>query len=391
LRCIAGQWILTLADLMEGELELGGVVRPLADLRASSRATRDPEIPDCSSVTLETASRALVHWGGVSFAIRFVPNATPIPRERTKNLDFPFLNALLMTSLLHVAVVTVLLLYPYDLQAIQGDRGIDAAIELTTRPAPVQLRTTPPRAPPRPSQLMPTVPEPVAPTRRPIRAHGNGLSREAQLARIRARIKTLFGRDDQGAGIMQGQSPMNLADTLVNVIGTRGTSGVQDGPMGNGARGDGPVTGGPGGTSRDIGAIGPAGGLGRCTRGPCLGPDMRKRSDRGPPLELRPPRFGEALPKDVIRKVIDENKGQIRYCYERELQKNAELEGMVRVKFVIGATGRVVVAIITDSTLNNPAAEDCMRQKILTWVFPPPAGGGRVDVNYPFIFHSVDK
>ncbi len=105
---------------------------------------------------------------------------------------------------------------------------------------------------------------------------------------------------------------------------------------------------------------------------------------------MLPPRFGEALPKEVIRRVIDENKGQIRYCYEHELQKNVELQGVVRVKFVIGATGRVAVVLVTETTLGNPRVEECIKQKISTWVFPAPAGGGRVDVNYPFIFRAVE-
>jgi hypothetical protein len=400
LRGIAGEWLLAFADVMEGELEVGGVSRQLASVRASSLATRDAAIPGCSSVTLATDSRALVHWGGVTLAIRFVPSATPIPPERTKDLDFPFLNTLLMSSLLHVAVVAVLLLFPYDLQAIKGDRGLEAVFELIQRPAPVQPRSRPPKALPRPSVLEMKASKPAASTpsstfvndaRQPIRSQGNGLSREAQMARIQARMNALFGRNSQGLGRLQGQGTMNAAGTLANVISTLAASDMGEDVIGDGPRGDGPTTGGLGGTSMDIAAIGPADGLGRCTKGTCLGPDMRKRPDRDLPLEFRPPRFGEALPREIIRRIIDENKGQIRYCYERELQRNAELEGMVRIKLVIGATGRVAVVVVTDSTLNNPAAEECMRQKISTWVFPPPSGGGRVDVNYPFIFRSLDK
>lgn len=68
--------------------------------------------------------------------------------------------------------------------------------------------------------------------------------------------------------------------------------------------------------------------------------------------------------------------------------KNPELSGKVVVKFVISATGSVASATVTESTLDEPSVETCIVNKVKRWVFPEPAGGGIVVVNYPFIFSS---
>jgi hypothetical protein len=44
---------------------------------------------------------------------------------------------------------------------------------------------------------------------------------------------------------------------------------------------------------------------------------------------------------------------------------------------------------VRESTLKNDAVEQCIIDRIKTWKFPAPAGGGVVTVNYPFIFKST--
>jgi TonB family protein len=79
----------------------------------------------------------------------------------------------------------------------------------------------------------------------------------------------------------------------------------------------------------------------------------------------------------------------VRYCYEVELQRNQNLEGRVMMTWVIGATGAVAKVVVKETTLNNAGVEECLRSKIMTWKFPPPAGGGVVEVNYPFVFKAT--
>lgn len=96
----------------------------------------------------------------------------------------------------------------------------------------------------------------------------------------------------------------------------------------------------------------------------------------------------ESIPKEAIKKVINQNRNQIRFCYEFELQKNPRLTGKIRMKWVIDATGRVVKSKVMQDTIQTKRVGKCLRKKIMRWKFPAPTGGGIVEVNYPFVFES---
>jgi hypothetical protein len=49
------------------------------------------------------------------------------------------------------------------------------------------------------------------------------------------------------------------------------------------------------------------------------------------------------------------------------------------------------VDVLSKSTLVDPGFVDCMRQSFLSVSFPPPAGGGMVEVEYPIIFSPGDE
>ena len=114
--------------------------------------------------------------------------------------------------------------------------------------------------------------------------------------------------------------------------------------------------------------------------------DLDKKEQKQPQVVPRRPGVQGALDKEIIRKVVRQHRREIKYCYERQLQKNPELSGQVVVNFTISPSGDVVNAIVKKSTLNNAAVERCMQGKIRHWVFPQPKGGGLVKVDYPFNF-----
>lgn len=105
-------------------------------------------------------------------------------------------------------------------------------------------------------------------------------------------------------------------------------------------------------------------------------------------LPLSKPVVMGALPKEAIQDVINQNKAQIRGCYEAELQRNENLGGRIMTRWTIEATGRVANVQVTESTMNSPNVERCITERIGSWVFPPPSGGGIVEVNYPFVFRA---
>lgn len=92
------------------------------------------------------------------------------------------------------------------------------------------------------------------------------------------------------------------------------------------------------------------------------------------------------LTHDQVKEVIDRNIGQIRYCYEKNLQTEASLKGRVAVNFVIGASGRVSTAHIQHSSVDSSKLEGCLVSRLKGFQFPRPVGGVNVQVQYPFNF-----
>lgn len=91
---------------------------------------------------------------------------------------------------------------------------------------------------------------------------------------------------------------------------------------------------------------------------------------------------GASLKPDVTRKVVRQNREDIRGCHQKELARNPELEGRVATTFVVWHDGTVVFAAVTGSTLGNSTVEQCIVDELLTWTFPKPKG--MAIINYPF-------
>ena len=93
-----------------------------------------------------------------------------------------------------------------------------------------------------------------------------------------------------------------------------------------------------------------------------------------------------ALDRSLTMKVIDQNLGRLKYCYQREVTNNPSLKGKITVKFVVAKDGTVSKANIESSSMRNPKVEDCLTKAFMRFTFPKPKGGGMVIVSYPFAF-----
>jgi TonB family protein len=93
-----------------------------------------------------------------------------------------------------------------------------------------------------------------------------------------------------------------------------------------------------------------------------------------------------ALDKDVIRRVIRRHMNRFRYCYERQLATDPNLQGKVVVRFVISTTGAVSSARDAGSTLPDESVKACVLRTYQSMQFPAP-NGGVVVVTYPIVFH----
>ncbi len=92
------------------------------------------------------------------------------------------------------------------------------------------------------------------------------------------------------------------------------------------------------------------------------------------------------LDKDEIMAVIRAHELEVKYCYERELQQQPALAGMVSVAWTIGPDGRVLPSVRTDHDEALDATARCITERVLVWPFPEPGNGGVVNVTFPWMF-----
>ena len=97
-----------------------------------------------------------------------------------------------------------------------------------------------------------------------------------------------------------------------------------------------------------------------------------------------------SLSKEIIRRVVQRNLAQVRFCYERALVTRPELRGRVAVQFLIGPSGAVSQSRVGASSLKSSQLETCIAQAVRRWSFPAPDGGGYVSVSYPFLLEHAD-
>jgi TonB family protein len=98
-----------------------------------------------------------------------------------------------------------------------------------------------------------------------------------------------------------------------------------------------------------------------------------------------------SLDRELVRKVIQDNKSQVRACFESLLNQYPELNGKVQTQFTIGADGRVLEAKVAQSSTGSRELDACVASRVRLWQFPKPKGGGIVVVSYPFIFKQAGR
>jgi hypothetical protein len=121
-----------------------------------------------------------------------------------------------------------------------------------------------------------------------------------------------------------------------------------------------------------------------------FGRDVRLGSKGYTPKEREDPRMGEGdvsgrLPPEVIQRVVRNNFGRFRACYEAGLRKNPNLQGRVAVRFVINREGGVANAANAGSDLPDSGVVSCVVSTYYSLSFPAP-DNGIVTVSYPISF-----
>ncbi len=171
--------------------------------------------------------------------------------------------------------------------------------------------------------------------------------------------------------------------------------------FGSGLGMQGPDQGG-GGKANVIG-IGPngPGGLGTCITGDCppgvggkdgAGPGGSGHGGRllGGVHQTKVPRMKEMvtnvngrIPAEVVQRIVRQNFGRFRLCYEAGLRSNPGLQGRVVTKFVIDRNGGVSNASDGGSDLPDQAVVSCVVRSFGNLSFPTADGQGITTVVYP--------
>ncbi len=95
------------------------------------------------------------------------------------------------------------------------------------------------------------------------------------------------------------------------------------------------------------------------------------------------------LPPEVINRIVRQNFGRFRLCYENGLRTDPKLTGKVTVSFEINRSGEV--AKVTHTTdLNDKKVGTCVAGAFKGLSFPQPEGG-IVKVIYPISFSPGDE
>ncbi len=131
-----------------------------------------------------------------------------------------------------------------------------------------------------------------------------------------------------------------------------------------------------------IGSLGHGAGLG--TGGGNVFGNSRK-GGTPPSLRQGAVTVSGALPPEVVQRIVRQNFGRFRACYETALHKSPKLEGRVTVGFTIDDKGAVQNARDAGSTLGDANTVSCIVSSFTRLSFPAASSSGGVKVTYPLL------
>jgi hypothetical protein len=104
---------------------------------------------------------------------------------------------------------------------------------------------------------------------------------------------------------------------------------------------------------------------------------------KSPRIAIQPATLSGHLPADVIQRIVRQNFGRFRQCYEVGLRSNPNLEGRVVARFVIGRDG-AVSNVSAGGDLPDAGVRSCVASAFYGLSFPSP-DVGIVTVSYPIM------
>jgi hypothetical protein len=89
------------------------------------------------------------------------------------------------------------------------------------------------------------------------------------------------------------------------------------------------------------------------------------------------------LPKEIARRIVRQNLGRVRLCYENALRNNPSEAGKLVVQFVVGADGQVVSSVVASTELDD-SASGCVSRGMTNLQFPSFEGITKVTATLTF-------
>ncbi|HUT99889.1 MAG TPA: AgmX/PglI C-terminal domain-containing protein [Myxococcota bacterium] len=401
-RLVGSEAILSFNRNATGELVTGdGTVTSLADLAKGSKVGRDPEFGDCQTFALPEDSTATIGFGNMAFRFKYRSRPLGFVSKASDRLDYTFLNTILLVLFIYAAMVATFHLRPKAVETSEEElyKVPDRYVQfILTRPKPEKKDLV------FLEKLKGDIDAKADSAERYKGKEGKMGLRGRPDTGKRSAVKAIKPDDREIVGnrgllaVLGAGGPQGLS----TVMGGTGLGGEMEGAIGNmfgssignsggfgglGLKGTGTGGGGMGNTI-GVGRLGTHGrGGGSFGYGTGVA-RIRRRGERNVNISVGRPIIMGSLSMEIIRRVINSHRDQIKYCYSKELTRHPNLTGKVSVKFTISPKGYVTQATISQTSLNNSSVERCMAQKIRTWKFPEPKGGGIVIVNYPFILKS---
>jgi hypothetical protein len=191
---------------------------------------------------------------------------------------------------------------------------------------------------------------------------------------------TLMGMDPESKwGALYGQDANDVMGYGLGLWGTGQGGGGNGAGVGIDGVGDFIGGGGKGPGPWGIG-LGDKNGIGN-GHGPGRGHHVAKAPTVRQPTSIE---TNGRLPPEVIQRIVRQNFGRFRVCYESALRSNPGLTGRVVTKFVIGRDGSVAQASDAGSDIASQEVIGCVVRSYTSLSFPQPEGG-IATVVYPIV------
>jgi hypothetical protein len=337
--------------------------------------------------------RVALQVGDLTFVVQYIAPAKLIPTPLFKTIDYYFTKVLTLSFLAHLFLLAAILLTPKD-----PTNALDDLFKNSNRFAKLLIK---PVEPPK-KKFELAMPKEGGKAKDEEGKFGkrNEDKKDAMASKKGAPVvdpnkkekdrKVAFQsgllaalKGDKSGSVSNILGPGGLGTGINNAIGgLRGAAaGDAGGAGGLGTKG----TGSGGGGSLGIGGFGNGKGTGALDG---KGADLTGRGKGDFQVIVGRTITKGCLSQQAVSRVINRAQSQAKYCYEKELTRNPTLAGKITTSFVIGASGDVNHIEITNSTMDSPDVEECLKRVVERLRFPPCEGGGVAEVTYPWIFKS---